>query len=87
MALNCWVVPTVIVGVAGVIAIDTRAALVTVKGVEEEIAPDVALIFAVPTPALVANPLEPAVLLITATGAASDAQLTVVVISCVVPSV
>jgi hypothetical protein len=87
VALNCWVVPNAIDGVAGVTAIDTSTAVVTARVVLPLIEPDVAVIVVVPTPALVAKPLLPGVLLIVATVADDELHCTVVVISWVLPSV
>src|SRR5271163_1264337 len=56
VAVNCWVAPLVIEGFAGVTAMDCSVAAVTVRTVEPLIAPDVALIVEVPTPAPVASP-------------------------------
>src|SRR5277367_3847196 len=56
VAVNCWVAPLVIEGFAGVTAIDCSVAAVTVRTVAPLIAPDVALIVEVPTPAPVARP-------------------------------
>jgi hypothetical protein len=55
VAVNCCVRPLVIVGFAGVTAIDCRVAAVTVSTVEPT-TPSVALIVLVPTPAPVAKP-------------------------------
>jgi hypothetical protein len=56
VAVNCWVAPLAIDGFTGVTAIDCRVAAVTVRVVEPLIAPDVALIVEVPTPAPLASP-------------------------------
>jgi hypothetical protein len=56
VAVNCCVAPLVIEGFAGVTAIDCNVAAVTVRTVEPLIAPDVALIVEVPTPAPLATP-------------------------------
>jgi len=58
-----------------------------VSEVEELIVPVVAVIVAVPSPALVASPLLPTALLMTATSAFDDAHVTTVVRFCVLPSV
>ena len=55
VAVNCCVAPLVIDGFAGVTAIDCNVAAVTVNTVEPLIAPEVALIVEVPTPAPVAR--------------------------------
>jgi hypothetical protein len=82
VAVNCCVAPLVIVGFAGVTAIDCNVAAVTVRTVEPLIAPDVALIVDVPTPAPVASPDA----LIVAVVVVPDDQVTVEVRFCVVPS-
>jgi methylglyoxal synthase len=82
VAVNCWVAPLVIEGFAGVTAIDCSVAAVTVSKVEPLIAPDVALIVEVPTPAPVASPD----VLIVAVVVVPDDQVTVDVKFCVVPS-
>src|SRR5208282_2921767 len=48
VAVNCWVVPSVMLGLSGVTAIDTSEAAVTVNPPEPEIAPRVAVIVALP---------------------------------------
>jgi hypothetical protein len=58
VAVNCFVVSGAIVEFAGVIAIETRLAPVTVSEAVPLIEPEVAVIVAVPTPTPVANPLE-----------------------------
>ena len=57
VAVNCSVAPLVIDGFAGVTAIDCKVAAVTVNTVDPLIAPEVALIVDVPTPAPVASPV------------------------------
>jgi hypothetical protein len=69
-------------GFAGVTAIDCSVAAVTVRVVEPLIAPDVALIVEVPTPAPVARPAA----LIVAVVVVPEFQVTVDVKFCVVPS-
>jgi hypothetical protein len=69
-------------GFAGVTAIDCSVAAVTVRVVEPLIAPDVALIVEVPTPAPVASPAA----LIVAVVVVPEVQVTVEVKFCVVPS-
>ena len=56
VAVNCCVVPSAIEAVWGVTAIETRVAVVTVNTVLPLTDPDVAVIVAVPVPALGANP-------------------------------
>lgn len=82
-AVNCWVAPRGIVAVGGLIAIDTSAAAVTVSSVELLTVPEVALMLAVPLPALCASPAW----LIVAVLAMSDDQVVVLVRFCVLPSV
>jgi hypothetical protein len=75
------------VAFTGEIAIETSAAPVTVSVVEPETEPSVAVMVADPVPALVASPMLPAVLLITAVALDEDVQLTIDVMSLLVPSV
>jgi hypothetical protein len=63
VAVNCSVVPFAIEGFAGVTAIDTSVAAVTVRVVEPLMPPDVASILLVPAATAVANP--PAVIVAT----------------------
>jgi hypothetical protein len=65
---------------------DTSVAELTVKVAEPEILPDVAVIVVDPAATDVANPLEPAALLMAATPEADEPQVTAVVRSCVVLS-
>ena len=60
-------------GLAGVTAIDTRVAAVTVSEVDPETLPSVAEIVVEPPFAEVARPFEPPALLIVATAAVRDA--------------
>jgi hypothetical protein len=71
----------------GEIAIDTSAGLATVSVVAPEIAPEVAVMVVVPWLALVARPLVPGLLLITATDAEDELQVTAAVIFFVLWSV
>jgi hypothetical protein len=82
VAVNCWVAPLAIDGFAGVTAIDCRVAAVTVRTVDPLIAPDVALMAEVPTPAPVASPAA----LIVAVAVVPDDQVTLDVRFWVVPS-
>jgi len=86
VAVNCRVVPFAIEGLIGVTAIDASVAAVTVRVVEPDILPDVAVIVVEPAATEVANPLEPAALLMVATAAADEPQVTAVVRFCVVLS-
>jgi len=83
VAVNCWLVPSAIDGFAGVIAIETRAALVTVRVVEPLTVPELAAIVVVPVPAPVASPA----LEIAATAGKEELQVTVPVMFCELPSV
>ena len=83
VAVNCCVRPTGIEGIAGVIAIDTNVAGVTVKLVEPVIEPEVAMTLAVPRALLLARPAAP----IVAIEVSEEVQLTELVRSCVLPSV
>jgi hypothetical protein len=73
-------------GAAGVIAMDTSVAGVTVSAVDPDVLPNVAVIVVEPEDADVASPLETAALLMTATPAADEFQVTDAVRSCVVLS-
>ena len=73
VAVNCCVVPSGMVGIAGVTAIETKIAGVTVSVLEPLIAPEVAAMLVLPTATLVASPcaltlamVESAVLQVTA---------------------
>src|ERR1700678_4029482 len=82
VAVTCCVAPLAIDGFGGVTAIDCSVAAVTVRVVEPLIAPDVALIVEVPTPAPVARPAA----LIVAVVVVPELHVTVLVKFCVVPS-
>jgi hypothetical protein len=86
LAVNCWVVPSAMLGKAGVIATETSVAGVTVRVVLPEIFPNVAVIDVAPVPTDVANPFEPAALLMAATDDADEPQVTAVVRFSVEPS-
>ncbi len=73
-------------GLVGVIAMDTSVAGVTVRAVDPDMLPDVAVIVVDPVATAVANPLEPAALLIVATPVLDELQVTAVVKFCVVLS-
>ncbi len=62
---------------------DTSVAELTVRIMEPEMLPDVAVIVAVPAATGVTSPKEPVVLLIAATDVADELQVTDVVIFCV----
>ena len=84
--MNCCVVPFAIEGLIGVTAIDVSVAAVTVRVVDPDILPDIALIVVEPVATRVASPLEPAALLMVATPVLDELQVTVVVRFCVVLS-
>ena len=86
VAVNCSVVPRAILGLAGVTAMDTSVAELTVRAVEPAILPEVAVIVAVPAATAVANPKEPVVLPIVATDVFDELQVTDEVISFVLLS-
>ena len=86
MAINCFVNPFAMLGLVGVTATDDSVAAVTVRVVVPETVPSVAVIVVDPTATDVASPLEPAALLIVATGAFEELHATKDVISCVVLS-
>ena len=81
VAVNCRVVPTAVVELAGVTAIETKLALVTVSDAEPLMEPDVAVMVVVPVPTPVAKPELSTV----ATDVAGADQVTDVK-SCVLPS-
>ncbi len=63
VAVNCWVVPSPMLGLDGVTAKETSVAGVTVSVSDAEIVPDVAVIVVEPADAEVTSPCEPVVLL------------------------
>src|ERR1700735_2504679 len=79
VAVNCCFAPALIEGLAGVTAIDTSVAAVTVRVVEPLTAPDAALIVLLPVATPVANP--PAA--IVATEVVCELHVTVLVKFCV----
>ena len=83
VAVNCWVSPLAIDGFAGVTAMDTRVAAVTVSVVEPLTLPDVALMVEVPVATAVASP--PAVMV--ATLVVAELHVAVLVRSCWLESV
>lgn len=83
MAVNCTFVPGAIEDVAGVTAIDTNVAAVTVTVDDPLAEPDVAVIVAVPCATLVASPV---VGVMVATVAALELHCTMPVMFCVLPS-
>jgi len=83
VALNCWVVPSGIDGIAGVTAIETNCADETVRGVDPVTEPDVARIVVPPMATPVASPAD----VIVAIAEYDELQLTDAVMFCVLPSV
>jgi hypothetical protein len=73
-------------GSVGVIAMDTSVAGVTVRVVDPDMPPEVAVIVVDPAATEEADPLEPAALLIAATPVLDKLQVNAVVRSCVVLS-
>lgn len=86
MAVNCAVVPSGILGIAGVTVIETKAAGVTVKAVDPLTVPAVAVIIVWPRETLAACPMFGAVALMVATPATDELHATEVVTSSVLPS-
>ena len=82
VAVNCCVSPAAMDGLAGVTAMETRVAEVTVKVVEPEMDPEVALIEEVPAATAVARPVA----LMVAVAGVAELQVAVAVRFCVVPS-
>ena len=74
VAVNCWLVPRAIEGLAGVTAIETRVAGVTVSVVVPLTEPEVAVIVVVPVPVLVARPKVGEESLTVATFSAEEVQ-------------
>jgi hypothetical protein len=87
VAVNGVLVPFARVGLAGVTPIDTRVAGVTVKPVDPEIAPSVAVTVTVPGLRACPSPSKPEALLIVATLVLELLQVTCVVRLCVELSV
>lgn len=77
VALNCWMVPTMLVGSTGVSVMDASADGVNV--VEPEIFPDVAVIVVVPGATAVVSPFVPEELLMVATPLFDEPHVTEVV--------
>ena len=73
-------------GLVGVTAMDTSVAGVTVSVVVPDMLPKVAVIVVEPEATDVANPLEPAALLMAETAVLDEFQVTAVVKFCVDPS-
>jgi hypothetical protein len=87
VAVNCCAVPFAIDGLAGVTAIDTNIAVLTVSVVVPLTEPELAVMFALPTPTLLATPGVGPPVLIVLTPGVSELHSTVSVMFCVLPSV
>lgn len=87
MAVNWIVVPFAAEGEAGVTANETNSAAVTVYDFVPEIEPNVAVIVEDPMATAVAKPSEPDALLMVAIDVLDEAQVTDVVMFCVLLSV
>jgi hypothetical protein len=72
VAVNCWSAPLVIVGLAGVTAMETRVGALTVRLVLPDTAPSVALIVLCPGATAWASPLA----VIVATEVVPELQVT-----------
>jgi hypothetical protein len=83
VAVNCCVVPLTIFGLVGLTAMEMSVAEVTVSEVDPETLPNVAVIVVEPAAIALANPSEPAALLMVAQYSADESQATAVVRSCV----
>jgi len=86
VAVNCFDVPSAMLGLVGESVMETSVAGVTVSVAVPETLPDVAVIVVEPVATDVALPLESAVLLMAATATVDEFHITVVVRSCVVLS-
>ena len=87
MPVNCWVVPSGIVGDCGLMAIETSAAGFTVNVADALTVPELMPIVVLPVASVLAKPFDPVALLIVATVAIVELQCPDCVRSCVVPSV
>ncbi len=81
VAVNCLTVPRATVEFAGVTTMDCKTPFVTVKVVELEIVPNVAVMVELPCATAVATPCVDTPLLMVATPAADELQVTVSVMS------
>jgi hypothetical protein len=88
MAMNCWSFPSTMLGFTGVTVIEESTAGVTVRvtGGIEVMLVNVARMVVVPIPMAVANPREPAALLIVATPMLDEDHVATVVKFCVLES-
>src|SRR5258708_10598491 len=87
VAVNDCVPPTATVALEGLTTIESNVGAAAARMVCALWAPNVAVIRVLPAPAVVARPRVPAALLMTATDDCDDPHTTVVVRSCVDPSV
>ena len=87
VAENCGLAPSITTPFPGLMAMETSCGPLTVRTVEPATAPSVAVMVAVPTPALVAKPCVPRLLLMMATVAALEVQVAEAVRFWVLPSV
>src|SRR5580704_15899001 len=85
VATNCSVSPELMCGFAGVIAIEVRVALVTLRDAVPTCAAKMAVMVAFPTDTPVATPMLPPTLLMVATDAGAAVHCTDSVRSCVLP--
>src|ERR1700730_3634515 len=83
VAVNCWVLPLAIDGFTGVTAIDTSVAAVTVRLTPGEVTPLERAVIITGPPAF--TPVARPVALIVATVLSDDAQVAVLLRSCVLP--
>ena len=82
VAVNCWVVRSGMLGLAGVTAMEDKTEEVTIRMVPPETAPEVAVMIVEPG----VRPLAKPVMLTVAIAVLDDSQIACVVISLVVPS-
>lgn len=84
MAMNCWVVPSTMLGFAGAMVTEVMTAGVTLSVAEgfDVMLENVAAMVVVPSLTAMANPREPAALLIVATPVSNEVQIAHVVKFC-----
>ena len=85
--MNCWLVPSATVGLAGFTAIETNAGARMVRVTEFVTKPDVPVIVVEPCVNEVTNPWLPGLLLMVATELEEELHATEAVMFCVLPSV
>ena len=86
VAVNCCEIPSGMFGFAGVTAIELITAAVTVKVVDPETVPEVAVIVLLPAASVFASPCVGMVVLIVATAVFDELHVALPVRFCVVPS-